>query len=354
VTDLLSLTADLVAMPSVSREEQTITGWIETELRAIPGLDVTRVGDNLVARTSLGRSRRLILAGHTDTVPPNGNATPRVDGDRLFGVGSTDMKSGLAVMLEAARTMPDPAVDVTYVFYAREEIQIAASGLGELFDLRPDLLAGDAALIGEPTDGVVEAGCQGTIRLRITLAGERAHTARPWMGRNAIHRLGGILVDLSVYEERQPMIQGCTYREALQAVRVQGGVAGNVVPDEVELLINHRFAPDRDGAAAEAHVAEVLAPWLGDGDTVEVVDLAEGAAPALDHPLVAALVKRNHLDVRGKLGWTDVARFAALGIPAVNFGPGDPEIAHMAGEFVTRDQLERVWRALDDLLTHGA
>jgi len=353
MTDLLALTATLVDIPSVSRHEAAITAWIESTLADVAGLELTRVGDNLVARTQLGRDQRVILAGHTDTVPVNGNADARVVGDELWGLGASDMKSGLAVMIEAARSITDPAVDVTYVFYAREEIAAAESGLRELFEQRPDLLVGDLALLGEPTDGTIEAGCQGTMRVRLTLKGKRAHPARPWMGRNAVHRLGGLLVDLSLYDERRPVLQGCAYREALQAVRVEGGVAGNVVPDAVELLLNHRFAPDRSAAEAEAHVREVLGPWLEADDDVEVVDVAEGAAPALDHPLLAALIERHGLDVRAKLGWTDVARFAAHGVPAANFGPGDAEIAHMAGEFVTRDQLDRVWRATEDLLRNG-
>jgi len=352
-TDLLALTATLVDIPSVSRHEGAITDWLASELEPVPWLELTRVGDNLVARTQLGRAHRLLLAGHTDTVPVNGNATARLDGHRLYGLGTTDMKSGLAVMLEAARTISEPAVDVTYVFYAREEIAAVESGLAELMAARPDLVQADAALLGEPTEGVLEAGCQGTMRLRVALRGARAHTARPWMGRNAIHRLGGLLAQLSDYQERQPVIQGCTYREALQAVRVDGGVAANVVPDEVELVLNHRFAPDRTVAQAEAHVHEVLAPWLEDGDSVEVIDVANGAPPSLDHPLIEALVARNQLTVRAKLGWTDVARFAVLGVPSANFGPGDAAFAHTADEHVERATIERVWAATEDLLRHG-
>jgi succinyl-diaminopimelate desuccinylase len=263
------------------------------------------------------------------------------------------MKSGLAVMFEAARTIDAPAVDVTYVFYAREEIEASASGLGELFAERPDLLVGDAALLGEPTCAMIEAGCQGTMRLRVVLHGARSHTARPWMGRNAVHRLAGILTALDGYQERRPVLDGCEYREALQAVRVEGGVAANVVPDRVELTLNHRFAPDRSAADAEAHVRELLAPWIDEDDEVDVIDVAAGAPPDLDHPLLAALRTRNDLSVQAKLGWTDVARFAAQGIPAANFGPGDPTIAHTADEFVERRELEQAWRAIEDLLRHG-
>jgi succinyl-diaminopimelate desuccinylase len=352
--DLLALSAELVAIPSVSRAEGPLAERLEHELRSVPWLTVDRVGDNLVARTVLGRRYRLILAGHTDTVPPNANEQARIEGDRLYGVGATDMKGGLAVMLDLARTVEAPAVDVSYVFYAREEIAASESGLRELWAARPDLLAGDAALLGEPTLAVLEAGCQGTMRLEVRLRGTRAHTARPWMGRNAIHRLAGVLDALAAYEERRPVLDGCEYREALQAVHVEGGVSGNVVPDEVTLVVNHRFAPDRDPADAEAHVRAVLAPHLDAEDGLEVVDLAPAARPALAHPLLAALVARNRLPVRAKLGWTDVAFFAGHGVPAANFGPGDATIAHTSGEYVERADLERVHGALAGLLRDGA
>jgi succinyl-diaminopimelate desuccinylase len=295
-----------------------------------------------------------VLAGHTDTVPPNGNETARLEGDVLWGLGTADMKGGLAVMLAIARAVPDPAVDLTFVFYAREEIAAVYSGLEDIIAEDPTLLEGDAAVLGEPTDGTVEAGCQGTLRVEVVLAGARAHTARPWMGENAIHRLGPILQALDAYEERRPVLAGCEYREALQAVHVEGGVAGNVVPDEVRMRINHRFAPDRDVEAALAHVHEVLAPHLGPDDRVELVDASPGAPPGMDHPLLAALVQREGLTVRAKLGWTDVSRFAQLGVPAVNLGPGDAALAHNADERVTRDQLERTWQALSSLVAHGA
>ncbi|MCP5027270.1 MAG: succinyl-diaminopimelate desuccinylase [Actinomycetia bacterium] len=348
---MLALTAQLVDIPSVSFEEGPLVEFLEAELRAVPWLTVDRVGDNVVARTDLGRGQRLILAGHTDTVPVNGNAEARIEGDVLHGLGSTDMKGGLAVFFELARTLDRPVHDVTYVFYAREEVAAAHSGLGELFDRAPHLVHGDVALLGEPTQAVIEAGCQGTLRLKVALAGERAHTARAWMGHNAIHRLGRILAVLDDYEARRPVLDGCEYHEGLQAVFVEGGVAGNVVPDSATVTINHRFAPDRSAAEAEAHVRDLLAPLLDDGDTVELTDCSAGAPPSLTHPLLATLIQRNGLEVRSKLGWTDVARFAERGIPAANFGPGDATIAHMAHEHVHRHEIEAAHTALVDLLT---
>jgi len=328
-----------------------MTDLLERRLRALDRLEVTRVGDNLVARTDFGRPRRVVLAGHTDTVPARGDPGPRREGDRLYGLGAADMKAGLAVQLALAESVVEPAVDLTFVFYAREEVAAVESGLGELVAARPDLLVGDVAVLGEPTAATIEAGCQGTMRLRVVLAGTRAHTARPWTGRNAVHRAGPLLCAIDQAPERRPVLQGCAFREALQVVRIEGGHAGNVVPDRVELTVNHRFAPDRSPADAEAHVRALLAPFLDDTDTVEVVDVAPGAMPALDHPIVRALVERNELEVRAKLGWTDVARFAALGVPAVNFGPGDPLVAHTAEEHVDLAHLERVHAALLDVVT---
>lgn len=350
-TDVFELTRQLVDVASESFAEQALADLLETELRALPHLEVTRVGDNVVARTQLGRAQRLVLGGHTDTVPANDNLPARVVDDTLWGVGSADMKGGLACMLASARTHADAAVDVTYVFYAREEVAAVHSGLGELFDQRPDLLEGDVALLGEPTDGKIEAGCQGSLRFRLTLAGLRAHPARAWMGRNAVHRAAPVLAALAAYEPRQPVIAGCRYHEALLAVGIEGGVSGNVVPDSASLLINHRFAPDRSIAEAEDHVRSVVEPLLEEGDRFELIDAASAAAPAVEHPLVAALIERNQLPVTAKLGWTDVARFAERGIPAANFGPGDPTIAHTAGEHVTRDSVDRTWTALDGLIT---
>lgn len=352
--DLLRATADLVDIASPSHHERELADHIEARLRAVPWLSVDRVGDNVVARTMLGRSLRLVLAGHTDTVPANGNERALIDagGDVLHGLGSADMKGGLAVFLHLAETVAEPAVDLTFVFYVCEEVAAVHNGLTALFAERPDLLAADAAILGEPTNAVIEAGCQGTMRVRLTLGGARAHTARPWMGRNAIHRAGEVIGRIAASEERRPVIDGCAYREALQVVAVDGGVAGNVVPDRAVLTVNHRFAPDRDRQAALAHVRAVIGEdVLGDDATIEVVDVSEGAAPGLTHPLLAHLLELVGEPPVAKLGWTDVAFFARHGIPAVNFGPGDPTIAHTAGEHVHRRDIERAATVITALVT---
>ena len=351
VPDVFGRTAELVDIPSESRDEAAITEHLAGLLGEVPGLELTRVGDNLVARTELDRSERVILAGHTDTVPANDNARARVEGDGLWGLGAADMKAGLAVMVELALAVPEPDVNVTYVFYAREEIAAAESGLEELFVERPDLLAGDLAVLGEPTSAEVEAGCQGTLRLAVRLAGERAHSARPWMGRNAIHRAAPLLAAVAGFSERRPVIEGCEFREALQAVAVDGGVAANVVPDGCEIVLNHRFAPDRSADEAEASVRDLLAPHLDDGDEVERIDVADAAYPGVGHPRLAAVIDRHDLAVSAKLGWTDVARFSARGTPAVNLGPGDATLAHAADERVDRAAIERTYAVLHDLIT---
>ncbi|MEY2566446.1 MAG: succinyl-diaminopimelate desuccinylase [Actinomycetota bacterium] len=351
--DLLERCAELVDIPSVSHDEAAITDHLHSLLTDVPWLTLERVGHNLVARTTLGRDLRVVLAGHTDTVPPNGNERARREGDVLWGLGSADMKSGVTVLLELARTVEAPAVDTTYVFYECEEVDSRHNGLNKLLRERPDLLDADAAVLAEPTGARIEAGCQGTLRARVTMGGARAHTARPWMGRNAIHRLGEVLARVAAYEGRRPVLDGCEYHEALQAVRVSGGVATNVVPDEATVELNHRFAPDRTAAEAEAQVREVVG-GLEDTDRFELVDTAPPAPPSLVHPLLAGLAARSGQPPRAKLGWTDVAFFAARGVPATNFGPGDPTVAHTAGERVEGAEIEHVFAVLRGLLTEGA
>jgi succinyl-diaminopimelate desuccinylase len=346
--DAAALTAELVDIPSVSGAEGPLADAIMAALSRLPHLDLHRDGNTLVARTSLGRPRRVVLAGHIDTVPvaenshfdAGRNLPSRIDGGRLYGCGSTDMKSGVAVQLRLAATVREPVHDVTYVFYDCEEIEADRNGLGRLAAVRPDLLTGDFAILLEPTSAGIEGGCQGTLRAAVSVPGKRAHSARSWMGENAIHAAGGVLDVLRRYEPRQPLVDGLRYHEGLNAVFISGGVAGNVVPDECVVTVSYRFAPDRSPAEAADHVRSVFAAW-----PVAILDAAPGARPGLTDPAAAAFVAAvagpggTGATARAKLGWTDVARFAELGIPAVNYGPGIPEIAHTAGEYV---ELERI------------
>ncbi|TDV47069.1 succinyl-diaminopimelate desuccinylase [Actinophytocola oryzae] len=345
--DPVELTAALVDIPSVSGDEAAIAAAIETALRAqAPALEVVRSGNAVLARSNLGRPSRVVMAGHIDTVPVNDNLPVRRTEGVLHGLGTVDMKSGDAVMLHLAATLPSPRHDVTYVFYDCEEIEASRNGLGRIERDLPSWLEGDLAIVCEPSNGTVEAGCQGTMRVELRTSGRRAHTARAWMGENAIHALGDALAVLASYEARTVEIDGCVYREGLQAVRVEGGVSGNVVPDQAVLTVNHRFAPDRTPADAEAHLREVFA-----GYDLTVTDSAAGALPGLTAPAAAELVSAAGGTPVGKLGWTDVARFAALGLPAVNFGPGDPVMCHTQEENVPTEQITRCAKVLTDFLS---
>lgn len=342
-SDPIDLTAALVDIPSVSHDEERIANEVGVALRALPGFEVLRVGNNVLARTNRGLPQRVMLAGHLDTVPIADNVPSRREGGILHGCGTVDMKSGDAVFLHLAATMAEPAYDLTLIFYECEEIASQFNGLGRIERELPEWLAADVAILGEPSGGLIEAGCQGTIRVRITAGGVRAHSARSWLGDNAIHKLGPVLTALQAYTARTVDIDGCEYREGLSAVKIEGGVAGNVVPDEAFVEVNFRFAPDRTVDEAVAHVREVLAGPLADGALAfEVTDAAPGALPGLGAPAAAKLVAAAGGRFRAKYGWTDVSRFAALGIPAVNFGPGDPNYAHKRDEHVETAQITEV------------
>lgn len=335
----------LVRIDSVSRHEAELATYVEEQLRSASHLDVERVGDNVVARTTGHHATRVLVAGHLDTVPGD-VLSARLDGGHVYGLGVTDMKGSLAVMLELALETTPRSVEVTWVFYAREEIARSESGLVEIAELRPDLLAADVAVLGEPTAGAVEAGCQGSMRVAIRLFGARAHTARPHQGRNAIHRLAGLLELVAGYEPRVVVIDGVTFVEQLQAVFVEGGVAGNVVPDVAQVILNHRVAPDRDHASAAAWLTSYLDDVMEDTDEIEFLDWSPAAPPSLSNERLGALVALTGRDVSAKVGWTDVATFTERGIPATNFGVGDPLLAHTKAEVVSEAELDEYARVL--------
>ncbi len=347
--DVVALTEDLVNIESVSGDEQRIADGVETALRALDHLEVQRFGHTVVARTDQGRDERVVIAGHLDTVPVNDNLPGRRDESKLHGLGACDMKGGVAVALRLAATMPVTNRDVTYLFYDCEEVEAERNGLQLLSQSRPDLLQADFAILMEPSDGVVEAGCQGTLRVDVTTRGRRAHSARSWTGVNAIHGAAEVLARLDAYEPRRPVIDGLEYHEGLNAVFISGGVAGNVLPDVCTVSVNHRFAPDRSVDEAHRHVREVF-----DGYDVELSDAAPAAMPGLSVPAAAAFVEAVGGTANPKFGWTDVARFSGLGIPAVNFGPGDPHLAHRQDEFVPLEQVRTVERQLRGWLETGA
>ncbi|WP_328462180.1 succinyl-diaminopimelate desuccinylase [Actinoplanes sp. NBC_00393] len=345
--DPVVLTRALVDIESVSRDEKVIADCVEDVLRRAGHLSVRRLGNTVMARTKLGRDQRVILAGHLDTVPVNDNLPSTVVDDLIYGCGTSDMKSGVALALHLAVTLPDPRYDLTYLFYEAEEIESEFNGLNLVAEAHPKWLQADFAVLLEPTYGLVEAGCQGTMRVRVHTTGRRAHTARAWRGVNAIHAMGELLRRLEDYHPRTVTIDGCTYREGLSAVRIEGGIAGNVVPDDCFLDVNLRFAPDRSEKQALEHLQEIF-----HGYELEVTDSAPGALPGLKAAPAREFLAAIGLEPAGKLGWTDVARFAALGIPALNYGPGDPALAHAPDEHVEigkiRDGSATLYRWLAD------
>ncbi|MFH8771557.1 MULTISPECIES: succinyl-diaminopimelate desuccinylase [unclassified Streptomyces] len=334
-TDVVTLTRALVDLPSESGQEERIADAVETALRALSHLTVDRVGNSVVARTTLGRSERAVLAGHLDTVPAAGNLPSRLDGGRVHGLGACDMKGGVAVALRIAATVTEPVRDLTYVFYECEEVEGERNGLARIGAARPELLEeAGLAILMEPSDAGVEAGCQGILTADIVVKGARAHTARAWQGVNAAHKAARVLRRLDEHTPERVVVDGLEYREGLSAVAVRAGVAGNVVPDECVVTVNCRFAPSRSAEEAEAYVRGLFPEY-----EVRVTEVVAGALPRLDR--VGELVAALGAEPRPKLGWTDVARFAALGVPALNYGPGDPSLAHTAGEYVPVEHLQQ-------------
>jgi len=334
----IDLTRSICDIRSVSGDERVLADEIQAALAGYDHLHVVRDGDCIVARTELGRDRRVIIAGHIDTVPVNDNLPTvfeTIDAvDYLTGRGTVDMKAGVAVQLKLAAELVDPAVDITWMWYDNEEVASERNGLGRLARNHPELFAGDFAVLGEPTAGGVEGGCNGTLRVDVTTRGRRAHSARPWAGANAIHAAADVLGALARYQPREVEVDGLVYRESLNAVMISGGVAKNVIPDECVVHVNYRFAPSRSGDEAVQHVREVF-----DGFDVTVADLAPGARPGLDTPIAREFVAAVGGPVGPKYGWTDVARFSAMGVPAVNYGPGDPIKAHADDERVALDEI---------------
>lgn len=348
--DAAALTARLVDFPSPSGQEKALADAIETALRGLPHLTVDRHGNNVVARTNLGRSERVILAGHIDTVPIADNVPSRLDEDGiLWGCGTCDMKAGVAVQLRIAQTVTEPNRDLTFVFYDNEEVAAHLNGLGHVAEAHPDWLAADFAVLLEPTDNQVEGGCQGTLRVFLKTKGTRAHSARAWMGSNAIHKAAPILAKLAAYEPRKPVVDGLQFHEGLNAVRVEGGVATNVIPDECTVVVNFRYAPDRTEDEALAFVRDYFADCEIDEFIVD--DHTGAARPGLDHPAAAAFMAAVGGEAHPKFGWTDVSRFSALGVPAVNYSPGNPLLAHKIDERVRASLIPEAEKRLSAWLT---
>ncbi|OHQ52655.1 succinyl-diaminopimelate desuccinylase [Corynebacterium sp. HMSC070H05] len=354
--DPVVLSAALVDIKSPSHHEEAIADAVEAALRGLEHAEVQRFGNTVVARTNFGLDSRVVLAGHIDTVPLADNTPHRLttstSGEILHGCGSVDMKSGLACYLHAFATLAQPgkaAHDLTLIAYEGEEVAQEFNGLYHLERDHPELLQGDIALLGEPSGAIIEAGCQGTIRVFVDAHGTRAHSARSWLGHNAAHDLAGVLTRIAAYEPRTVLIDDCEYREGLNVVGLEGFVATNTIPDHARLIVNFRYAPDRSVEDAKAHLEETLA--LEEGLELIYDDVAPGAMPGLGDPVAAGLVKAVGGNFRAKFGWTDVARFSSLGVPAVNFGPGDPGFAHKKDEQCPVDEIRQVAAQLLDYLS---
>lgn len=346
----VELTRALCDIPSVSGDEAAIATAIFDAVSDLPHLDVFRDGDTIVARTNLGRPQRVAIAGHIDTVPINDNVPTQVrvvDGDAyLWGRGTVDMKAGVAVQLKLAAELTNPRVDLTWIWYDHEEVASSLNSLTRLAETRPEIFEADFAILGEPSNARIEGGCNGTLRAVVRTTGRRAHSARAWIGDNAIHKAAPILDRLAAYEPLSVDVDGLVYREGLNAVAIRGGIAGNVIPDACEVEVNYRFAPSTNSAQAEQHIRDVF-----DGFDVEITDHADGARPGLTAPIAQEFLAAVGGEATPKYGWTDVARFSARGVPAVNFGPGDPLLAHRDDEQVAESQIISTERALRAWLT---
>lgn len=327
--NLVELTMDICDIESVSGNEQRLADAIEKSL-SLPHLTITRDDQAVVARTNLGKER-VIIAGHIDTVPVAGNLPSQLHHFEreqvIVGRGSVDMKGGIAVMLKLAAELTDTKYDITWIFYDNEEVDSSRNGLGRIAKNHPELLKGKFAILCEPTSALIEGGCNGTLRAKVKTHGVKAHSARPWMGKNAIHLAAPILNILESYDPQTIEVDGLEYRESLNAVSIHAGIAGNVIPDACEVEVNYRFAPSKTADQAQELIRELFS-----GFEVEFVDIAVGARPGLDTELAKEFVEATGQIARPKYGWTDVARFSALGIPAINFGPGDPSLAHADNE----------------------
>ena len=366
LTDPVELTRQIIDIPSVSGDEGPLADAVEAALRgagfgSLPSLEILRDRDAVCAWTRLGLDQRVVLAGHLDTVPIADNIPGRFeerDGATvLWGRGSVDMLGGCAAALvlacevgESIRGGDEAALsaDVTWIFYDHEEVASHLNGLGRVQRNHPEWLAGDLALLGEPTAAHVEGGCNGTLRVIARFPGRAAHSARAWMGVNAIHAMAPVIERIAAYGNPVVTVDGLEFRESLSVVRVEGGIANNVIPEAASMTVNYRFAPSMRADDALEKVREL---FEGTGATIEVDDLCEGARPGADSPLAerflsvarsVASAQGSELQLSAKVGWTDVARFSEVGVPAMNFGPGDPLLAHTRDEHTPVSDIVRV------------
>jgi succinyl-diaminopimelate desuccinylase len=339
LTDLVETVTWLVDIPSVTGEEARLRDAIAERLHDMPQ---QMIADSLVVGAP--GDGAVILVGHLDTVPLQGDVGARVESDRLRGLGATDMKGGLAVMVHLIEALGPERV--ASVFYAGEEGPLAGNQLTRVLDEAPWLTRASAAVVLEPTDRAIEAGCQGVINANVIFSGQPAHSARPWLGENAITKAGGFLTFIGALEPEPHVVTGLEFLEVMSVTAAHGGVARNVIPGEFVMNVNYRFAPDRSHEDAVARLHEVCSG----ADRVEITDLAPAGSVDTDHPLFQTLIETTGAPVRAKQGWTDVAQLSSVGIAAVNFGPGEPSLAHKPGESVRVSDLDWAYESLLEVL----
>jgi succinyl-diaminopimelate desuccinylase len=344
---LAARTLELVDVPSESRDEAALAAHVLGVL-ADGGLAVRDAGDTcVVAECGAGEGPLVVLAGHFDTVPTQGNRPGRRDAEAVHGLGATDMKAALAVMVETGLLLRDAGKRVALCFFGREELGIAESALTPLLERDALLRSADLALVMEPTDNALQGGCLGNVNATWTFTGRSGHSARPWLADNAVtHAAAGISALHAVPVDRVTF-DGLEFAEVASVTKVAGGIAENVIPDEVRCHVNYRYAPGRSAADAEARIHALCDHPQS---SLAIHSNAPSGAVAVGEPLVQELIAAGRLPVAPKQAWTPVAEFALAGVPAVNFGPGDPAYAHRRDELVRVDALLRSARTLERFL----
>jgi succinyl-diaminopimelate desuccinylase len=337
----MSLAQDLLwlcSIPSLIGEERALCDAVQVRLgRRAAALPIRRYGDSIVVPLRRGSGGpRVVLGGHFDVVRTEHEGVPRIEGDKVIAPGAADMKSGLCLMLALAESPTPWPIDLTLVFYAREEGPYAENELGPVLAADAELTKTDIAVMLEPSDNKLQLGCGGSIHAAVRFAGKTAHSARPWQGENAIHKSAALLARLGALSPVTDERDGLIWKNVISATMGTGGRARNIIPDVFELNLNHRFGPSTSVERARQNVLDLVA---GEAN-VEFVDISPSAPPLRQHPLVAALAESGVLAVEPKQAWTDVARFAELGIPAVNFGPGVQAQAHQRNEWTLLPQLD--------------
>ena len=343
--------AELIDIPSVTGDEQAICDHVSERLtRNAPHLTLERVNNSLLA-AGAGDGPLVVLAGHLDTVPPQGQSPAQIDGDRMHGLGASDMKGGVAVMLHLMEeTHPGWPYRLAAVFYEAEEGKFANNGLEPVLNRFAWLSEAKFGVLLEPSDGEIQAGCNGVMNARVTFTGKSSHSARPWWGENAISKAGAWLANMHTRRPAPVNLDGLVFKEVMSVTLARGGLAANIIPPRFEMNLNYRFGPHRSIAEAEEEVREACR----DADLVEIVDAAPSGRVVTDHPLVAQLAEAAGVGIGSKQGWTDVARLTARGIPSVNFGPGETSQAHTANESMPLDHLALVYDSMKKVFSGSA